>query len=85
MRPSGDFRRKTLPGGGWGTYRDPDRDGPEVMQAGEGRVCGVNGFGNFQGVFLADSGVASGEFQKPVVLFAVLFLPGMVSNIINAW
>lgn len=66
--------------------RDPDRDGPEAMQAWEGRVCGrgVNGFGNFQGVFLADSGVVSHKFQKPVVLFAVLFLPGMVSSIINA-
>ena len=65
--------------------RDPDRDGPEAMQAWEGRVCGVNGFGNFQGVFLADSGMVLCKFQKPVVLFAVLFLPGMVSNIINAW
>lgn len=63
---------------------DPGRDSPEAMQAWEGRVCGVNGFGNFQGVFLADSGVVSCMFQKPVMLFAVLFLPGMVSNIINA-
>lgn len=35
--------------------RDPDRDGPQAIQAWEGRVCGVNGFENFQGVFLPDS------------------------------
>ena len=62
MWPSGDSRKKTLPGGGWGTgvslimfNRDPDRDGPQAIQAWEGRVCGVNGFENFQGVFLPDS------------------------------
>lgn len=34
---------------------DPDRDGPQAMQAWEGHVCGVNGFANFQGIFLLDS------------------------------